>query len=596
MHQDVIRSSPKLPAFISEAGSTDPLAGPAELLDRAASAAIASLTHGLSPASLGGAFADWITHLAVAPGRQFHLSAKFVRKAVRFADYVQRTAASPETDPCILPLPQDHRFDDPAWRAWPFNVIYQSFLLGQQWWDAAATVGGVTPRHQEVVRFVLRQMLDVVAPPNFIATNPAVQRRILETGGRCLIEGATNLVDDMRRAMARERPAGAERFRVGGDVAATPGKIVYRNRLVELIQYAPTTQLVRPEPILIVPAWIMKYYILDLSPGNSLVRWLIGQGYTVFILSWRNPGEDDRDLDLEDYRRMGIIDTLDAITAITGAAKVHAAGYCAGGTLLAIAAAAMARDNDPRLATMTLLAAQTEFSEPGELGLFIDAGEVHFLENMMWAQGYLDGGQMSGAFQLLRSNDLVWSRLVHNYLMGERAPMSDLMAWNSDGTRLPYAMHSQYLRALFLDDDLAEGRYQVDGRPVALEDIRHDIFIVATEWDHVAPWRSVHKIHLLTDAHLTFLLATGGHNAGIVSEPGLPDRSYRLLEREADGHYVDPDTWLVQARRHEGSWWPAWAAWLDQRSGALQPPPSLGQAEKGYPALNDAPGSYVCAP
>ncbi len=582
-------------ALVPEAGAVDPLDGPADLIDRAASAVIASVTRGLSPASLGGAFADWMMHLAVAPGRQLHLGANLGRKAVRFADYLQRTAVSGDADPCIRPLPQDRRFDDPAWRTWPFNAIHQAFLLGQQWWDAAATVNGVTPRHQEVVRFVLRQMLDVMAPSNFIATNPVVQHRIVESGGHCLFEGASNLADDVRRALAREQPAGAERFQVGVDVAATPGKIVYRNRLIELIQYAPATDSVRPEPLLIVPAWIMKYYILDLSPGNSLVRWLVGQGYTVFILSWRNPGQSDRDIDLEDYRRMGIMDAIDAIVAITGAAKVHAAGYCAGGTLLAIAAAAMARDNDPRLATMTLLAAQTEFSEPGELGLFIDEAEVHFLENMMWAQGYLDSGQMSGAFQLLRSNDLIWSRLVHSYLMGEREPMSDLMAWNGDGTRLPYAMHSQYLRALFLDDDLAEGRYRVDGRPVALEDIRHDIFAVATEWDHVAPWRSVHKIHLLTDAQLTFLLTTGGHNAGIVSEPGREGRSYHLLEREADGHYVDPDNWLAQARRHEGSWWPAWATWLDARSGPPQTPPPLGHAEKGCPVLDDAPGSYVRA-
>lgn len=596
MRQDAITSGPSLSAFIPEAGPTDPLDGPADLIDRAASAVIASFTQGLSPASLGGAFADWMTHLAVAPGHQLHLAAKLVRKTARFADYLQRTAASSTIDPCIRPLPQDHRFDDPAWENWPFSAIHQAFLLSQQWWDAAATVGGVTPRHQEVVRFVLRQMLDVMAPSNFIATNPVVQRRIVETGGHCLFEGASNLVDDMRRLTARERPAGADRFRVGVDVAATPGKIVYRNRLIELIQYVPMTDSVRPEPVLIVPAWIMKYYILDLSPENSLVRWLAAQGYTVFILSWRNPEERDRDLDLEDYRRLGIMDALDAILAITGAAKVHAAGYCAGGTLLAIAAAAMARDNDPRLATMTLLAAQTEFSEPGELGLFIDEAEVHFLENMMWAQGYLDSRQMSGAFQLLRSNDLIWSRLVHSYLMGEREPLSDLMAWNSDGTRVPYAMHSQYLRALFLGDDLAEGRYRVDGRPIALEDIHHDIFAVATEWDHVAPWRSVHKIHLLTDAQLTFLLATGGHNAGIVSEPGRQGPSYRLLEREEDGRYVDPDNWLTQARNHEGSWWPAWAAWLDSRSGPLQPPPSLGHAGKGYPVLDGAPGSYVRAP
>lgn len=358
---------------------------------------------------------------------------------------------------------------------------------------------------------------------------------------------------------------------------------------MELIQYAPTTEQVRPEPILIVPAWIMKYYILDLSPENSLVQWLTAQGFTVFMISWHNPGSTDRDLDMADYLQLGPMAALDAVAAITGGASVHAAGYCLGGTLLAIAAAAMARDGDDRLASLTLLAAQTEFCEPGELGLFIDEGQLSLLENMMWGRGYLDSAQMGGAFQMLRSNDLVWSRVLTTYLMGEREPMNDLMAWNADGTRMPYAMHSQYLRRLFLKDDLAEGRFQVNGRPIALSALRRPMFVVGTERDHVAPWRSVFKIHRLTGKPIDFVLTSGGHNAGIVSEPGHPGRSYRLLTREADGAALDPDAWLDAATRHEGSWWTAWSDWLAKLSGKAGTPPPMGAPDKGYAPLAEHP-------
>ena len=314
------------------------------------------------------------------------------------------------------------------------------------------------------------------------------------------------------------------------------------------------------------------------------------------MISWRNPDASDRDLTLEDYRQLGPMAALDAIGAITGAAHIHAAGYCLGGTLLAIAAATMARDGDTRLASMTLLAAQTEFSEPGELGLFIDEAQVHLLEEMMRARGYLDPAQMSGAFQMLRSNDLVWSRLVREYLMGERTPMNDLAAWNSDGTRMPFAMHSQYLRSLFLNDDLAEGRFHVGGRPIALEDIRVPIFAVGTEWDHVAPWRSVYKILLLTQAAARFVLTSGGHNAGIVSEPGHAGRRYRVFDRAADGAYVDPDTWLTHAVSQEGSWWVEWNRWLIDRNPEMRAPVTVGAASGLAGPHDDAPGTYVLMP
>lgn len=575
--------------------ATDPLAGPAALLDQATGAALAQMTGGLSPASIGAAFSDWISHLAMSPGKRLDLGATAIRNLGRLAEYATGVATGQEAAvPPIMPRAGDMRFSSPAWRGWPYCLFQQGFLLAEQWVDeTCCSVGGVTQRHEDMVRFALRQMLDTLAPSNFATTNPAVQRRIAETGGQCLVDGWVNWLDDMQRWMSRERPKGAEAYRPGHEVAITPGKVVFRNHLIELIQYGPATDTARPEPLLIVPAWIMKFYILDLSPANSLVRWLIAQGFTVFMISWRNPDAGDREIGLDDYRSLGVMVALDAITAITGAKKVHAAGYCLGGTLTAITAATMARDGDERLASMTLFAAQTEFSEPGELGLFIDASQVHFLEDLMWAQGFLDSRQMGSAFQILRSNDLIWSRLVHGYLMGEAEPMNDLMAWNADGTRLPQAMHSQYLRRLFLDDALAEGHYRVDGKTIALGDIRCPIFAVGTEWDHVAPWRSVFKIHMLTETEVTFVLTSGGHNAGIVSEPGHKGRHFRTMTHLATHGHVDPDQWMATASLREGSWWPAWGEWLFGKSGAAGPLPPMGNADAGYVPLEPAPGHYV---
>ena len=569
------------------------LDGPSSI-DRLLHAAVGRATLGISPASLALAYADWALHLASSPGKQAYLVEKAMRKAVRLGLYALRCATEPNTCPCIEPLPQDRRFRGAQWQRWPFNLIYQGFLLNQQWWHNATTgVRGVSPHHEQVVSFAARQLLDVVAPSNYLATNPELLAQTAKEGGQNLIRGAVNLVEDWERAVAARPPVGSEAIQVGRDVAVTPGKVVYRNHLIELIQYAPATEDVHAEPVLIVPAWIMKYYILDLSPHNSLVRYLVGRGHTVFIISWRNPGVEDRDLDLEDYRRLGIERALDAINTIVPGRRVDAVGYCLGGPLTAIEAAKLSRDGDDRLHTLTLLAAQTDFSEPGELSLFIDDGALAFLEDIMWDQGYLDTKQMAGAFQMLRSNDLIWSRLLHSYLAGEREELNDLMAWNADATRMPYKMHSEYLRELFLRNDLAEGRYEVEGRPVVLSDIRIPIFAVGTETDHVSPWRSVYKIHLPVDTDVTFVLTSGGHNAGIVSEPGHPRRHFRVSHKRAEEKYSDPDTWLATVDPQEGSWWPAWTAWLDEYSSGNVAAPQLGAAEKGYAPLGNAPGTYV---
>ncbi|MBL6653815.1 MAG: polyhydroxyalkanoic acid synthase, partial [Reyranella sp.] len=378
----------------------------ADVTDRALHAALARFTMGLSPAALAAAHLDWLVHLMAAPGKRLQLIDKMTRKMVRFQSYAWQALLHPGgTPPVIEPLPQDKRFGGDAWQAWPFNVIYQGFLLQQQWWhNATSDVRGVARHHEEMVKFGARQALDMVSPANFLATNPELMRRTLECGGRNFVDGLQHLLEDWERGASGKKPVGSEAYKVGHDVAASPGKVVFRNRLIELIQYAPTTESVRPEPLLIVPAWIMKYYILDLSARNSLVRYLTDRGFTVFMISWKNPSAADRDIGMEDYRAQGVMAAVDAIGAIVPARRIHALGYCLGGTLLSIAAAAMARDGDDRLATVTLLAAQADFTEAGELMLFIDESQIAFLEDMMWEQGFLDAKQMAGAFQILRSN------------------------------------------------------------------------------------------------------------------------------------------------------------------------------------------------
>ncbi len=564
----------------------------ANAIDRKANAAFAQLTGGISPQVALTAYSDWLLHLMSSPGKQFQLLEKAWRKSVTILDYATKCARHPDAPACIEPLPQDRRFSAPAWQKWPYNLLYQSFLLTQQWWHNAATdVPGVSRRSEDIVEFTTRQILDVFSPSNFAWTNPEVIETTLRERGQNLVRGMNYLAKDISPAAGQYKEPD---FEVGKDVAVTPGKVVYRNRLMELIQYTPTTEKVHAEPILIVPAWIMKYYILDLSPHNSLVRFLVERGFTVFMISWKNPSSEDRDLGLDDYRTLGVMDALDAISAIVPGEKIHAAGYCLGGTLLGIASAAMARDGDDRLASLTLLTTQLDFAEAGELMLFVNEGQINFLESLMWNQGYLDSRHMGGAFQLLRSNDLIWSRMIRTYLLGAEDKPSDLMSWNADQTRMPYRMHSEYLRKLFLNNELARGRYEVGDRPVTMSDVRTPIFAVGTVTDHVVPWRSAYKIHLLSDApEVTFVLTSGGHNAGIVSPPGHPRRSYRISTIHEGERYVSPDAWLDSTPGQPGSWWPEWQRWLETRSSQAVAPPTMGAPAAGYSPMDDAPGRYV---
>jgi polyhydroxyalkanoate synthase len=561
-------------------------------LDMRLHSSIAKMTGGISPIGMTLAYLDWFLHLAAAPGKQAALWAETAQAALTAKPLI---AAGEDA----AAKSGDTRFTDAAWANWPFNLFAQSFVQTQQFWEKATTgVRGVEPHHAHIVNFAARQWLDMFSPSNFGATNPEVWRAARESKGQSVLSGWNHLLEDLARMQATARGAPAapvdNPYTVGVNVALTPGKVVYKNDLVELIQYTPQTADVYREPVLIVPSWIMKYYILDLSPHNSMVRYLVEQGHTVFIISWRNPDAKDRDLGMGDYLARGLFDVLDQVALRCEAAPVHTVGYCLGGTLLAIAAAAIdggVHACAAPLKSVSLLAAQTDFADPGELGLFIDHSELAMLDAMMWRKGYLEGSQMAGSFELLNSRDLIWSRNMRQYLLGKRSIPNDLMAWNADATRLPYRMHSQYLTSLFLHNDLSEGRYCVDGKAISVSNIRAPLFVLGTERDHVSPWRSVYKIHLLADAEIDFVLASGGHNAGIVSEPGHARRSYRsAAHRPANSAYLNADEWLHTAHSTEGSWWPHWQQWLSAHSSSKRiAPPVLDAAG----TLDDAPGQYV---
>lgn len=569
-----------------------PLEHPHQNLDRSLRAAMARLSGGVSPHAFIEAWSDWTFHLSESSGRQLELFERAQQNALKLIAHAAQT--SPESPPPFKPKPSDHRFDHPDWQKQPFRLWQQGFLAVQDWWDHATDhLRGLRPEDANRVRFMARQAVDTVSPSNFPALNPEIISATMASGGRNLTEGAAHFTRDMVNTLTQAHDPAPEGFRVGQDLACTPGTVILRNELFELIQYAPQTGKVQAEPVLIVPAWIMKYYILDLSPHNSMVNYLVGEGFTVFMISWCNPTAGQADLSLEDYRKTGVMAALEVINAIVPEQKVHAVGYCLGGTILAIAAATMARERDDRLASITLMAAQIDFAEAGELLLFVDESQVAFLEDMMWDRGYFDSPQMARTFSTIRSEDLIWSRAVRRYFLGQDDLPTDMGVWVADTTRMPARMHSQYLRGLFLENRLTAGRFAVEGRVIALKDISAPMFVIATESDHIAPWRSVYKTQLFTDCDLTFVLSSGGHNRGIVNEPGNPRSRYLWSHRPAGAFYVGPDDWLVKASSRQGSWWPEWKDWLESKSTGSVSPPASGAPDKGLAPIGAAPGTYV---
>ncbi len=563
-------------------------------ITRRALAMVANVTGGISPQAFAGAWFTVLGRLATSPGRQAQIARQVLAKSVAMARFAG--GAPGGSAPEAAGTPYAARFGGPEWSRFPFNLLAQSFLtVAGTAREAVRDVPGMDPEAEGRVGFTLREGLELLAPDNYLPTNPKLIEQTVREHGRNLLRGMTHLAQDVTRTFRGDDPPGAEQYRVGEQVAISPGRIILRNRLMELIQYSPQTAQVHAEPVLIVPAWIMKYYILDLSPKNSLVSYLTGLGHTVFMISWKNPDAADRDLVMDDYVSLGVLAALDAVNAVVPKRKVHATGYCIGGTLLAITAALLATRGQDRLASMTLLAAQTDFSEPGELSVFISPSQIAMLEAQMWQQGVLKSRQMSAAFQLLRTYDLLWSPAISTYVKGERATLNDLMAWNADGTRMAWRMHSEYLRQLYLDNDLAEGRYVALGEELDLADITVPAFVVGTETDHVAPWRSVYKVgRLIRSTDYTFCLTSGGHNAGIVSGPQHPKRRNRVLKTRAGGRLPSAERFMERVQPAPGSWWPVWAEWLKTHSSPRRvAPPAMGATKKGYKPIADAPGSYV---
>ncbi len=566
-----------------------------DTMDRLSRATLGRLTQGVSPNAIMAAMFDWSSHLARAPGRQLELAEEAWNLTAQLYAHAVMSVFGRQGPPPLDAAPDDHRFDHSGWSAPPFEYLKLQQLAAERWWSLATReIRGMSRSHSRRMNFVMHQVLEAASPTNNPFLNPEIIERTLKSNGSNLAAGAGNLVEDVGGKLLNGHAHRSGEFEVGRNLAVTPGEVILRNELMELIQYRPLTGEVGREPVLIVPAWIMKYYIMDLRPQNSLVRYLLERGHSVFMISWRNPTPDMRDIAFDTYRTHGVMQGLSAIDAVVPGAKVHLCGYCLGGTLAAITAATMAREKDGRLASLTLLAAQTDFAEAGELMQFVDDSQIAFLEDLMWDQGVLDASQMAGAFRALRPSELVWSRMVREYFLGERDGENDLAAWNADPTRMPYRMHSEYLRAMFLENRLSAGRYAVEGRIIALRDIRVPLFIVGTEKDHIAPWRSVYKAHLFTDVPTTFILTKGGHNSGIVSEPGRAKRHYRIGTRNPGDRYLDPDSWLPRSELREGSWWTEWDRWLTAESSERNVlPPRIGAPDRGLAILGPAPGSYV---
>jgi polyhydroxyalkanoate synthase len=541
------------------------------------------------------AWSDWWLGLSTQPARQLGLAQSALAASVdtwRFALRAAHELSSGRPSPHGS---EEAGFAGESWNHWPFNLYAHGYAqLSKLSRQALAAAPGMSAENSQRLEFLQRLLLGASSPAHYLLTNPELLSQTVSESGANLLRGVQYWLEDVALMLNRRGAAGTEQFRVGVQVAVTPGKVVLRNDLMELIQYSPHGDRVHAEPILITPAWIMKYYVLDLSPANSLVKYLVDQGHTVFMMSWKNPTAADRDLGMDDYVQMGLQAALDAVAAIVPAQSVHTVGYCIGGTLLMIGAAALAAAGDHRIGSITLLAAQADFSEPGELSVFISPNQLAALEAQMQRDGVLSSQNMGAAFALLRANDLIWAPAIKQYLRGQRGSVNDLMAWNADGTRMPCRMHSEYLNRLYLNNDLSAGRYTVHGASVDLKRLEVPMFVVGTETDHVAPWHSVFKIRSLTRAgDYTFVLTSGGHNAGIVSGAVNPRRRHRLLHWDGAGE-SNPAAFLDAAELRPGSWWASWEQWLAKHSPADKvAPPPLGDAAGGYPALDEAPGRYV---
>ncbi|WP_245444735.1 alpha/beta hydrolase [Microvirga sp. KLBC 81] len=483
----------------------------------------------------------------------------------------------------------DKRFAAPEWHANPvYRTLQQIYLLASDWLLQQGDVDGVDEAEQRRINFHLQQFVDAMSPTLMLLSNPVALQKAVETGGASIAAGAANLIADLQAG--RLSMVDTEAFAPGRNLALTPGKVVHRNRLIELIQYAPTAEKVHETPLLIMPPWINKYYILDMQPKNSLVRYLVEHGFTVFLISWKNPDASMDEIGIEDYMDLGPLEASDVVREITGSPTVNVMGYCIGGTLLTMTLAVLAAKGDRRFNSASFMVSLQDFSRVGDTAVFMDEPGIDLIEQQMMERGYLDSREMSNMFNLLRSNDLIWANVVNNYLMGNKPPAFDLLYWNSDGTRMARAAHSWYLRNTYVENNLIKpGTITLKGEAVDLGRIHQDTYAVGAEKDHIVPWDAAWRITQLFGGDVRFVLASSGHIAGIINPPGGKGTYWTQ-----DGHAASvssPEEWRQSAIRHEGSWWSDWTAWLSVRSGRKGAPPRMGSAK--YPPLQDAPGTYV---
>jgi poly[(R)-3-hydroxyalkanoate] polymerase subunit PhaC len=543
----------------------------------------------LSPGEVTRAFQELWQDALKHPGHAWTTYAEFVSQSNRmWTDAALKFwGLAPAAEPAAEPDPADRRFSAPDWqRNAAFDAVKQNYLLtATALLKSAATVEGLDEAEQRKLQFYVRQFLDSISPTNFLFTNPQVIHETIESGGQNLVKGSQHLLRDLQAGQIKMTDT--EAFKPGRNLAVTPGQVVHRNKLIELIQYTPTTDTVHSVPLLFIPPWINKFYILDMQPQNSLIKFLVDQGFSVFVISWKNPDESLEDTTFDDYLDLGPLAAFEAIREITGSPRLTPVGYCIGGTLLSMTLPYLAAIGDTSITAATFFVALQDFSEVGDTAVFIDEPQVAFVEQKMLERGYLESRHMANMFNMLRANDLIWSNVVNNYLLGKDPPAFDLLYWNADGTRMARAAHSFYLRHTYLDNDLIKPNHvSLKGVPIDLGQIDQDIYAVGTEQDHIVPWRSAWRITQLASGESRFVVGGSGHIAGVINPP-----------TKGRGYWTNPvkaataDEWMAGAEHHSGSWWSDWIEWLRPRSGERVAPPSMGSA--AYPPLADAPGTYV---
>tara|TARA_R110002110_G_scaffold122424_4_gene298628 strand:+ start:4566 stop:6380 length:1815 start_codon:yes stop_codon:yes gene_type:complete len=546
----------------------------------------------LDPMNVGSAFMEMTSRMMSNPGKMVEAQMSLWQDYMDLWQSTARRMMGDTSGEMIEPGRDDRRFRDEMWNENEvFDYIKQSYLLSARWiQDVVRDVDGLDDKTAAKVDFYTRQFVDALAPTNFVMTNPEVLRTTLESGGENLINGLNNLLSDLEdgKGKLRIKMTDQDAFDVGENIAVTPGKVVFQNDLMQLLQYTPSTEKVAKTPLMIIPPWINKFYILDLREKNSFIKWAVGEGHTVFVVSWVNPDGSLRDKSFEDYMLEGPIAGLEAVEKATGVKKVNVIGYCLGGTLLASALSYMKTKKIDRVASATFFTTMVDFSEAGELGVFIDETQLAHLEKKMDERGFLEGSEMATTFNMLRANDLIWSFVVNNYLLGKEPFPFDLLYWNSDSTRMPAAMHSFYLRRMYQENKLVEpGGIELCGVPIDLTSIDLPAYIISTREDHIAPWKSTYAATQLYKGPTRFVLAGSGHIAGIVNPPAANKYGYWTNNRKARS----PDTWLKGATQHEGSWWSDWNEWVGKFAGGDVAARVPGDGK--LKVIEDAPGSYV---